>query len=95
MIIGYVYIMTNTRNTVLYTGVTNNLIKRVYEHKEMKFKGFTRKYNLIKLVYFEMFEDILNAIVREKQIKGWLRNKKIVLIERFNPKWNDLYKTII
>ena len=86
----YVYIMTNKSNTVLYTGVTSNLIKRVYEHKQKLVDGFTKKYNVTKLVYFEVFEDIENAITREKQIKGWLRNKKVILIESMNPEWEDL-----
>jgi len=76
----YVYIMTN-RSKTLYTGVTNNLIRRVYEHKNKMIDGFTKKYNLTNLVYFEETGDILSAITREKQIKGWLRKKKIVLIE--------------
>ena len=92
---GYVYILTNARNTVLYTGVTSNLIKRVYEHKNKMVEGFTKKYNLDKLVYYEVFENIMNAIMREKQIKGWLRSKKIVLIEKNNPHWNDLYAAIV
>ncbi len=92
---GYVYILTNTNNTVLYTGVTNNLIKRVYEHKNKVVQGFTKKYNLHKLVYYEVFEDMVNAIIREKQIKGWLRSKKFLLIEKANPNWADLYVSII
>jgi len=92
---GYVYILTNAGNTVLYTGVTGNLIKRVYEHKNKMIDGFTKKYNLHKLVYYEALEDIMNAIIREKQIKGWLRRKKIALIERMNPRWEDLYSKII
>ena len=87
----YVYIMTNKRNTVIYTGVTNDLIRRVYEHKEEMVKGFTKKYNITKLVYYEVFSDIEDAIQREKQIKGYLRRKKIVLIEKINPEWRDLY----
>ncbi|MFW6118238.1 MAG: GIY-YIG nuclease family protein [Chloroflexota bacterium] len=73
----YVYIMTNNRNTVLYVGVTNNLMKRVYEHKAKLVDGFTKKYNIVKLVYYEIFEDIENAILREKQIKNGSRHKKI------------------
>jgi len=92
---GYVYILTNTNNTVLYTGVTSNLVKRVYEHKNKEVRGFTEKYSLHKLIYYEIFEDILNAITREKQIKGWLRSKKISLIEKLNPDWNDLYMSIV
>ena len=87
--------MTNTNNTVLYTGVTSNLVKRVYEHKNKKVRGFTERYNLHKLIYYEFFEDMINAIMREKQVKGWLRSKKILLIEKVNPDWNDLYVSII
>jgi len=91
----YVYIMTNKRNTVIYTGVTNDLIRRVYEHKEGMVKGFSKKYNVIKLIYYEVFNDIVGAIIREKQIKGLLRKKKIMLIESTNPKWEDLYDELI
>jgi putative endonuclease len=85
----YVYIMTNKSKT-LYTGMTNDLLRRVYEHKNKLVKGFTEKYNINKLVYFEITNDAYSAIVREKQIKGWLREKKISLIESMNPEWNDL-----
>ncbi len=85
----YVYIMANVSRT-LYTGVTNNLERRVYEHKEKTAPGFTSTYNINRLVYYEDFADIRDAIAREKQIKGWLRAKKIALIESVNPKWNDL-----
>ena len=85
----YVYIMTNKSNT-LYTGVTNDLIRRVYEHKNHLVKGFTDKYNITKLVYYEATNDVRSAIEREKQIKGWLRIKKINLIESMNPEWKDL-----
>ena len=88
---GYVYLMTNTRNTVIYTGVTSDLLKRVYEHKEKLVDGFTKKYNINKLVYYEVFEDIENAIVREKQIKGGSRLKKDNLIKSLNPHYRDLY----
>jgi len=87
----YVYIMTSRRNTVLYIGVTNNLIRRVYEHKERLAEGFTRKYNIVKLVYYEVFEDIENAILREKQIKAGSRQKKVQLIHSINRQWHDLY----
>ncbi len=86
----YVYIMTNKRNGTLYTGVTNNLTRRVYEHKHKLVEGFTSKYGLNRLVYYEIFDDIRLAIGREKQIKGWLRVRKIALIEAKNPEWNDL-----
>ncbi len=88
----YVYIMTNKNNTVLYTGVTNNLERRLYEHKNKLIDGFTKKYNINKLVFYETTNNISSAIAREKQIKGWLRIKKIHLIENTNPKWNDLSK---
>ena len=86
----YVYIMTNISNTVLYTGVTNNLERRVFEHKNNITEGFSKKYNINKLVFFETTNDIKSAIAREKQIKGWLRIKKIKLIETANPEWKDL-----
>ncbi len=82
--------MTNRKGGVLYTGITNNLTRRVYEHKENILPGFTRKYNLKKLVFFEETFDVHAAIAREKQIKGWLRKKKIELIELHNPDWKDM-----
>jgi len=85
----YVYIMTNKSRT-LYTAVTNNLTRRVYEHKQKLVPGFTRRYNINRLVYYEVTPDIRAAISREKQIKGWLRAKKIGLIESVNPEWRDL-----
>ncbi len=85
----YVYLMTNQTKT-LYTGVTNDLLRRVYEHKLKSVPGFTAKYNITKLVYYETTTDIYSAISREKQIKGWLRVKKVNLIESSNPKWLDL-----
>ncbi len=85
----YVYIMTN-RSRTLYTGMTNNLNRRVYEHKHKLIPGFTDKYNITQLVYFEETTDVKTAIAREKQIKGWLRAKKIALIEAVNPTWQDL-----
>jgi putative endonuclease len=85
----YVYIMTNKSKT-LYTGVTNNLERRVYEHKHRLIPGFTSKYNITKLVYYEEGNDVHIALTREKQIKGWLRAKKIALIESVNPEWKDL-----
>jgi putative endonuclease len=83
--------MSNKSNNVLYTGMTNNLIRRVYEHKEKIIDGFTKKYNCTKLVYYEIFNDPYNAIAREKQIKAGSRKKKIDLINAMNPKWKDLY----
>ena len=86
----YVYIMTNKNNTVLYTGVTNNLIRRVYEHKNKLIIGFTSKYNVSKLIYYEVFNDSLNAITREKTIKNMVRRKKLKLINDTNPKFEEL-----
>jgi len=87
----YVYIMTNKNNSTLYIGMTNDLIRRVYEHKQKQAPGFTKTYNLNKLVYFEVFYDPENAIRREKQIKGGSRQKKIDLVNSTNDKWEDLY----
>ena len=87
----YVYIMTNKRNTVLYTGVTNDLKRRVYEHKAKLVEGFTKKYNVDKLIYYEACSDAEGAILREKQIKGGSRARKINLVNSMNPEWNDLY----
>ncbi|MFH1829528.1 MAG: GIY-YIG nuclease family protein [Pseudomonadota bacterium] len=86
----YVYIMTNEYNTVLYTGVTNDIHRRVYEHKNLLIRGFTSKYSIKKLVFFEQTNDIEVAITREKQVKAGPRKKKITLIEEKNPDWNDL-----
>ena len=85
-----VYIMTNAHNTVLYTGVTNDLARRVYEHKSDLGSVFVKKYNVHKLVYYEIGEDIHSSLAREKQIKGGSRKKKIQLIEQANPEWKDL-----
>ena len=85
----YAYIMTNNSGT-LYTGVTDDLVRRVYEHKNKLIEGFTKKYNITKLIYYEITGDVKAAIQREKQIKGWLRRKKIALIEVANPEWHDL-----
>ena len=90
----YVYIMTNEHDKVLYTGITNDLKRRVYEHKEKLINGFTKKYNITKLVYYEVFEDPENAILREKQIKAGSRQKKIDLINSINRKWLNLYKEL-
>ena len=87
----FVYILTNSNNTVLYTGVTNDLERRCFEHKQKKIKGFTKKYNVDKLIYFEQFDYINDAIAREKQIKGYSRLKKIELVNNFNKDWDDLY----
>jgi putative endonuclease len=85
----FVYIMSNT-SKMLYTGVTNDVELRAFQHKSKSIPGFTQKYNLNKLVYFEKFGDVREAIQREKQIKGWLRSKKVALIESVNPRWLDL-----
>ena len=90
----YVYILTNKRHTVLYTGVTNDLVRRVFEHREKVVPGFTKKYNVYKLVYYEMTESIESAILREKQIKGGSRQKKLDLINEMNPLWRDLYEEL-
>jgi len=87
----YIYIMTNKSGT-LYVGFTGNIKKRVYEHKNKLVEGFAKKYNIDKLVYLEMFGDVYSAIAREKTIKGWLRKKKLQLIETTNPDWVDLSK---
>jgi putative endonuclease len=86
--------MTNKLNKVLYTGVTNDLLRRVYEHKEKLVDGFTKKYKTNKLVYYEVVEDIESAVQREKQIKGSLRQKKVQLIESTNKEWKDLYEAL-
>jgi putative endonuclease len=86
----YVYIMTNQANTVLYTGVTNDLARRVQEHKEKLVEGFTKKYNVTKLVYYEAFDGPRLAIAREKQLKGGSRQKKLDLVNSVNPEWRDL-----
>jgi len=86
----YVYMITNWRNEVLYTGVTNDLTRRIHEHREKKVPGFSSRYNLSKLVFFESSPDIYAAIAREKEIKGWIRKKKNALIETTNPNWNNL-----
>jgi putative endonuclease len=87
----YVYMMTNCSQTI-YTGITNDLPRRVYEHKNKLAARFTRKYNIDILVYYESTSDVFSAIAREKQIKGWVRNKKVSLIESINPDWKDLSK---
>jgi putative endonuclease len=86
----YVYILANNLSTVLYTGVTNDLERRVYEHKQKRISGFTSKYNVSKLVYFEEGSDVGAAITREKEIKGWRRSRKAELVSTMNPQWRDL-----
>lgn len=90
----YVYILASRKNGTLYIGVTNNLIRRVYEHKNELSEGFTKKYKVHTLVYFNICEDIEQAITREKQLKKWNRKWKIKLFEENNPSWEDLYKNI-
>ena len=91
----YVYILASGKHGTLYIGVTSNLIKRVFDHKQGAVRGFTKKYNVKKLVFYQQYEDILEAINREKQIKEWNRQWKIELIERSNPDWIDLYNSLI
>ena len=91
----YIYLLANKHNNVLYTGVTNDLIRRVYEHKNKLVAGFTKKYNVVRLVYYEVCGSIITAIEREKQIKGWSRKKKQDLINVLNPEWTDFYRTLL
>jgi len=91
----YIYIMANKKNGTLYVGLTNDLIRRVYEHKNDLIEGFTKKYRIHILVYYEVYRDIKNAIIREKRLKKWNRNWKIQLIEKNNPEWEDLYDKLI
>lgn len=90
----YIYILTNCNNKVLYIGVTNDLRRRINEHKSGQNDGFTKKYRVHKLVYFEEYSDIKRAIAREKQLKHWIRAKKVALIEALNPDWNDLSESL-
>ena len=90
----YIYLLTNRYKNVVYVGVTNDLVRRVYEHKNKLQKGFTEKYHVDCLVYYEMYIDIDEAIAREKKIKGWSRKKKNALIDQLNPEWKDLYEGI-
>ena len=91
----YIYILTNSTHSVLYIGVTNNLVRRIYEHKNKLLEGFTCDYSVNRLVYYEQFNDIVAAITREKQLKNWHRAWKENLIEGANPTWRDLYDEII
>ena len=90
----YVYLICNKNNTTIYTGITSDLKRRIWEHKNKTTKGFSSKYNLYKLLYYEIYQDPENAIIREKQIKSGSREKKIELIESMNPKWVDLYDNL-
>jgi putative endonuclease len=89
-----VYIVASKRNGTLYTGVTSNIVKRIWEHKNNLIEGFTKKYNIHRLIYFELHNDMSNAITREKQIKKWRRAWKLRLIEEHNPEWRDLWEDI-
>ena len=91
----YVYMLTNKSGNVIYTGFTNNLKRRLYEHQNKLADGFTKKYNVSKLVYYEVTNDVDSAIAREKQIKGWTRAKKNALVESMNPQWCDLTETVM
>ncbi len=91
----YIYIMSNKPNGTLYVGVTSNIIKRVYEHKNNLVDGFTKRYNLKTLVYYEIYDDITEAITREKQLKAGSRKKKIELINSINQSWGDLYEDLL
>jgi putative endonuclease len=91
----YVYILASHKNGTLYVGITSDLIKRIWEHKEKVIKGFTSKYGVDRLVYYEVFHDPVNAIKREKRLKFYKRQWKIDLIEKANPEWKDLYGEII
>jgi len=90
----YIYIITNKENSTLYTGITNDLKRRIYEHKEKFIEGFTKKYNLTKLVYYEIYDDAESAIYREKQIKGGSRQNKIDLMNSTNQDWHELYEDL-
>jgi putative endonuclease len=92
---GYVYILANKKDGTLYIGKAENLVKRIYEHKNNLVEGFTKKYSVHNLVYFEIYSQIEEASLREKRMKEWRRDWKIALIEKENPDWQDLYKTIL
>lgn len=91
----WVYILSNARHTVLYTGVTGDLLKRIYEHRSHAIRGFTARYNVVQLVYYEACPEVESAIAREKQIKAGSRARKVALIEGMNPEWADLYPRLI
>jgi len=92
---GYLYILASKRNDTLYIGATSDLIRRVWEHKNKVIDGFTKKYDVVKLVYFERYDGMSEALLREKRIKLWKREWKLNLIEKENPKWDDLYDNLI
>ena len=91
----FVHILANRKNGPIYIGVTSDLLKRVYEHKNKLVDGFTKKYNIHQLVFYEATESIESAVIREKQMKKWNREWKVNLIEKFNPEWNDLYDNLL
>ncbi len=90
----YIYILANKKNGTIYTGVTNDIVRRVFEHKQDFVDGFSKKYDLKRLVYFDSFESIYDAITMEKRIKRWRREWKLALIEKLNPEWQDLYEQL-
>jgi putative endonuclease len=90
----YVYILASRRDGAIYVGITNDLVRRIYEHRTKAVPGFTSKYNITLLVWFEAYDDPISAITREKELKKWKRSWKVQLIEAENPKWSDLYETI-
>jgi len=90
----YVYLLSNLGHSVFYVGITNDLLRRVWEHREKQIEGFTKRYNICKLLYFEETDDINSAIEREKQLKDYRREKKFALIDSINPKWEDLFESI-
>jgi len=90
----YVYILASRRDGAIYVGITNDLVRRVYEHRIKAVPGFTAKYNITRLVWFEVYDDPISAISREKELKKWKRDWKVQLIEVENPNWNDLYESI-
>jgi putative endonuclease len=90
----YVYILASRRDGAIYIGVTNDIVRRVYEHRIKAVPGFTSKYNITRLVWFEIYDDPISAISREKELKKWKRDWKVQLIEKDNPEWNDLYESI-
>ena len=91
----YVYLLTNKHNTVVYVGVTNDLVRRIYEHREGLREGFTKRYRVMRLVHFEAFADVRDALEREKQLKGGSRKNKLELIRSNNPTWRDLYPDLV
>ncbi len=91
----YIYILSNKHNTVLYTGMTNDLIRMVYEHKNKLIEGFTKRYNITKLLYYELTESVESAILREKQVKDYRRDKKFEMVRQMNPEMRDLYSKLV